>query len=127
LATATTEHERRAARRQQRMVEESLLVIERGSEPIPAEVQVLRIGDVAVVALPGEPFVELGLTIKQRSPAAHTFVVGYGNDWIGYLTPPQAWQQGGYEVSLGPWTRVGPTGGTQLVEQAMRVLQELWG
>jgi hypothetical protein len=127
LATATTEHWRRAARRQQRMVEESLLVIERGSEPIPAEVQVLRIGDVAVVALPGEPFVELGLTIKQRSPAAHTFVVGYGNDWIGYLTPPQAWQQGGYEVSLGPWTRVGPTGGTQLVEQAMRVLQELWG
>ncbi|MBV7337590.1 hypothetical protein KFU94_57050 [Chloroflexi bacterium TSY] len=44
--------------------------------------------DVALVALPGEPFAELGLTIKERSVAPHTIVVGYANDWIGYLVTP---------------------------------------
>ena len=58
----------------------------------------MRIGDVALVALPGEPFVELGLEIKRRSPAPHTFVVGYANDWVGYLPTQVAWEQGGYEV-----------------------------
>jgi hypothetical protein len=52
--------------------------------------------------------------------------VGYSNDWIGYLTTPQAWEQGGYEVSTGPWTRVGPAGGPHLVEAALTMIQKLW-
>jgi hypothetical protein len=90
-------------------------------------VQVVRLGEVALVALPGEPFVELGLELKERSPATHTFVIGYANDWIGYLTTPQAWQQGGYEVSPGPWTPVGPEGGSQLVEKAITLIERLEG
>ena len=126
LAAATTEDERKAWGAKQRMAEETLILIDRGSEPIPAEVQVIRIGDIALVALPGEPFVELGLAIKQRSKAAQTWVIGYANDWIGYLTTPQAWQQGGYEVGPGPWTRVGPAGGSQLVDKAVEIIQQLW-
>jgi hypothetical protein len=96
--------------------------VERGTEPIPAEVQVIRLGALALVGLPGEPFAELGLTIKARSAAAQTLICGYANDWIGYLTPPIAWEQGGYEVGLGPWTRVGPQGGNQLVECALKLI-----
>lgn len=127
LATAHTEADRQHWRRQQRVAEEALVLIDRGTDPIPAEVQVLRLGDVGLVALPGEPFVELGLAIKQRSPLPHTFVIGYANDWIGYLTTPEAWQQGGYEVGPGPWTRVGPAGGTQLVAKALELLQLVSG
>jgi neutral ceramidase len=87
---------------------------------------VIRLGDVALVALPGEPFVELGLEIIERSAAPSTFIVGYANDWIGYLTTELAWQQGGYEVSLGPWTRVGPQGGRQLVDKAVELVARLW-
>ncbi len=123
---ATTDAERAQWTRTQRLAEEKLVLIERGSEPIPAEIQVVRIGDVALVSLPGEPFTELGLAIKQRSPARHTFVIGYANDWIGYLATPQAWQQGGYEVGEGPWTRVGPEGGYQLVDKAVEMLTALW-
>lgn len=126
LASANTEAERRQWRVRQRMAAETLLLIERGDAPIPAEVQVVRLGDIAIVALPGEPFAALGLAIKQRSAARHTLVVGYANDWIGYLTTPQAWQEGGYEVGPGPWTRVGPTGGEQLVEKAVALIQRLW-
>lgn len=126
LAAAASEDERNRWRARQRMAEETLILIDRGAAPIPAEVQVIRIGDSALVALPGEPFVELGLAIKARSVASHTFVIGYANDWIGYLTTPQAWEEGGYEVSPGPWTRVGPTGGEQVVEKAVELIRGLW-
>jgi hypothetical protein len=126
VAAASNDEERSRWVRQQRMAEETLVLIDRGNDPIPAEVQVMRLGEVALVALPGELFVELGLAIKQRAAAPHTFVIGYTNDWIGYLTPPQAWQQGGYEVSPGPWTRVGPEGGPQLVEKALQLIDKLW-
>jgi len=125
-AAAKSDAERAGALRKQRMAEETLVLIARGTKSMPAEVQVMRIGDVALVALPGEPFVELGLEIKRRSPAAHTFVVGYANDWIGYLPTQVAWEQGGYEVSAGPWTPVGPAGAPQLVEGAMMMLEKLW-
>ncbi|MFN8492385.1 MAG: neutral/alkaline non-lysosomal ceramidase N-terminal domain-containing protein [Caldilineaceae bacterium] len=123
---AKSEEERSQWARTLRLAEEKLALIERGAEPLPAEIQVIRLGDVALVSLPGEPFTELGLAIKQRSPARQTFVIGYANDWIGYLTTPQAWQQGGYEVGEGPWTRVGPAGGYQLVDKAVDMLAELW-
>lgn len=126
LAAAVTETEKQTFAREQRMAKETLILVDRGSEPIPAEVQVIRIGDVALVALPGEPFVELGLTLKERSVAPHTMVVGYANDWIGYLTTPRAWDEGGYEVSPGPWTRVGRDGGFQLVDKALELVNELW-
>lgn len=125
LAEVDTEEERQHWRRQQRVAEETLLLIDRGKDPIPAEVQVLRLGEVGLVALPGEPFVELGLAIKEGSPLPYTFVIGYANDWIGYLTTPEAWQQGGYEVGPGPWTRVGPDGGMQLVAKALALLHAL--
>ncbi|CAN5635032.1 neutral/alkaline non-lysosomal ceramidase N-terminal domain-containing protein [soil metagenome] len=125
-AAAATEAERARWAREQRLAEEKLLLIERGVEPIPAEVQVFRIGDVALVSLPGEPFAELGLTIKRRSPAHHTFVIGYANGWIGYLPTAEAWRQGGYEVGEGPWTRVGPEAGPLLVETALKLLATLW-
>jgi hypothetical protein len=63
-----------------------------------AELQVLRIGDVAFVAVPGELFVELGLEIKGRSPFPYTFVVGLANGSIGYLPTRAAFEAGGYEA-----------------------------
>lgn len=126
LAAATTEDERKAWRAKQRIAEETLILLDRGDAPIPAEVQVIRIGDIALVALPGEPFVEFGLEIKQRSKAQQTFVIGYANDWLGYFATPQAWQQGGYEIAPGPWTRVGPSGGSLLVEKALELIEQLW-
>lgn len=126
LAYATSKEEQATWQRKQRLAQEALVLMDLGSVPIPAEVQVMRVGDVAFVSMPGELFVELGLSIKQQSPAAHTFIVGYANDWIGYLTTPQAWEEGGYEVSLGPWTRVGRDGGQQLVDKAVELLNLLW-
>jgi len=48
-------------------------------EVVDAPVQVLRIGDVAVVGFPAEIFVRIGLDVKQWSPATFTFPVELAN------------------------------------------------
>lgn len=95
---------------------------------INTEVQALRIGDSAWVALPGEIFVEIGLAIKQSSPAADTFVVGLANDSLGYIATDRALtQEGGYETWAGTGTPVGLGAEATLVESAGRLLSQLFG
>ena len=49
-----------------------------------------------------------------------------GKDYLGYFATPAAWEQGGYEVGYGPWARVGPGGGSLLVERALEMIRKLW-
>jgi hypothetical protein len=46
--------------------------------------------DAAVVGLPVELFVELGLETKARSPIRHTWIVGDASDTGGYIPTRQA-------------------------------------
>lgn len=49
------------------------------------ETQAFRIGELGIVGLIGEPFVEGQLNIKLQSPGARTFVAHMCNGWIGYI------------------------------------------
>jgi hypothetical protein len=64
---------------------------------LPIELQAFRLGNAAFVAIPGEVFVEIGLTLKRQTPHM-TFVFGIANGYIGYLPTRQAYADGGYEV-----------------------------
>ncbi|MFQ6044459.1 MAG: hypothetical protein ACE5PV_26710, partial [Candidatus Poribacteria bacterium] len=123
---ARNEEERYAALGMARRNKETLDLIDRGTDPIRTEVQVMRIGDVALVATPGELFAELGLEIKRKSRAPQTFVIGYANDWIGYIVAPGTFAEGGYEASPGPWTRASEKGGQIIVKKALDLLEKLW-
>lgn len=100
--------------------------IEKGTEPIPVEIQVFRVGELAIVGIPGELFVELGLQIKQNSPAPYTFISETTNGWIGYIVSPGTYQEGGYEVSSGPWSMTNEEGGQLIVKTAIELIAELW-
>src|SRR5213075_1112049 len=60
----------------------SILDLERkAGAPYPLEVQAFRLDrDTAIVAIPGEVFVELGLAIKKASPFRTTLVIELAND-----------------------------------------------
>ena len=86
--------------------------------------QVLRIGDMIAVAIPGEMFVEYQLEIKQRirqDTGKSAIVIGYANDYIGYIITPRANETGGYEKAI---SRVAPSAGRTLTEAAIRIVQE---
>ena len=65
---------------------------------VKARLQVLRIGDLGVVAIPCEVFAETGLAIKRRSPVKPTFIIELANGYNGYLPTPEQHALGGYET-----------------------------
>jgi hypothetical protein len=83
------------------------------------EVQIARIGDFAIVALPGEIFVEFGLSIKSASPFTRTAVISMANDHIGYCPTRQAFREGSYETWRLPSSWSAPGAGERLVETAL--------
>jgi hypothetical protein len=93
--------------------------------PDHPEVMVIRIGELAVVGLPGEAFCQLGLEIKRRSPAPHTLVAGLCSDAVGYLPTREAFQQGGYETTSGS-TFFEPGSGERIVDSALAQLEQLF-
>ncbi|MBI1896230.1 MAG: neutral/alkaline non-lysosomal ceramidase N-terminal domain-containing protein [Acidobacteria bacterium] len=92
----------------------------RDGKPLEAEVQVITLGEqVAWVGLPGEIFVELGKSIKLRSPYPRTIIAELANGAIGYVPDRKAYAEGAYEVIS---ARMAPGGGEMLVESAVRML-----
>jgi hypothetical protein len=93
------------------------------SDTLPMEVQVFRLSDdVALVGLPGEVFVELGLAIKRQSPFKTTLVIELTNDYPGYIPTKKAFVEGSYEVVN---SRIQSGGGEMLVNTALELLSEL--
>jgi len=87
--------------------------------------QVMLIGDIAIVGVPAEFFTRLGREIKERSPFRHTFVAELANDWIGYLPDLEAHRLGGYQTWTGLHSYAEPGTGERVVEEALKMLNEL--
>src|ERR1035441_9337159 len=89
----------------------------------PMEVQVFRLDrETAIVCLPCEIFVELGLAIKRASPFRHTMVISVCNDRPSYVPTQKAFAEGSYEVTN---ARVAPGAGEMLVAAAVKLLGSL--
>ncbi len=90
---------------------------------IPLEVQAYRLDDeTAIVMLPSEIFVNLGLAIKAASPFKTTLVIELSNESVAYIPTKQAFLEGSYEVMN---SRVERGTGEKLVEAAVGLLKEL--
>jgi hypothetical protein len=92
-------------------------------DTVPLEVQAIRLDDeTAIVTLPSEIFVNLGLMIKASSPFKTTLVVELANDSVAYIPTKQAFLEGSYEVTN---SRVERGTGEKLAEAAIGLLKEL--
>ena len=88
-------------------------------------IQVIRIGDVAIVGVPAEFFTRLGMEIKRRSPFRYTYVAELANDWIGYLPDREGHEAGGYQTWTGLHSYAEPGTGEFVVDEAVSILNEM--
>jgi neutral ceramidase len=97
------------------------------------EVQALWLGEgpstgsgqgLALLALPGEFFVETGERIRSGCGIADLIVAGYANDYVGYVAPADAYEQGGYEPGV---TAFGPEAEGIIVDASLAALAEAMG
>jgi hypothetical protein len=89
--------------------------------PAEVEVQLLRIGDVAIMAMPGEPFAEIGVALKKASPFAYTMFCGYSTGKGGdYLPVREEYEHGGYEVERTPY---GTGAADKLIREASQLFE----
>jgi neutral ceramidase len=102
---------------------ERKLSVGKDAEIQNTEIQVLRIGDVYIVGLPGEVLVEVGLEIKAKAGIQNLFIVSLANDAVGYVCPRTAYKEGGYEPGSG--TNLAPGASEIITEQALKLLEQI--
>ena len=98
------------------------------------EITALRIGDLAIAALPGEIFTGWGLEIKRYSPARHTMIAELAsshNGLTGYkATSDQALRgargKGAYGTLPTMSQRHCSASGQMMTDSAIALLHELW-
>lgn len=88
----------------------------------PTEIQAFWIGEIPLVGLPGEVFVELGLEIKEAVGVEPTFVISLSNDSTGYIPTRQAYDEGGYETTV---SALAPGCGEHLVEETLALVASI--
>jgi hypothetical protein len=94
-------------------------------ERFKTPVQALRIGDLVVCALPGEPFCQTGLDIKAKSPFKPTMLVGMANDYAGYLPTEEQHALGGYETWRAKSSFLEVKAATRIQQAALELLAAL--
>lgn len=95
--------------------------LERGSisSCLPVEIQVLQVGDMFLVAWPGEVFVEYALKLRRQFPMCRIITYANGNTQ-GYLVTAEAVEEGGYEASAA--TFKSPESPQALLEATVQLL-----
>lgn len=74
------------------------VLLDKYPDRVPVKLQVHRIGDLSVAAIPCEVFVEIGLELKKTTPFQQHFTISLANGYNGYLPTPEHHRMGGYET-----------------------------
>lgn len=120
-----SEWERYQAEAGLRRVEDLLVKWKRPADPSPLQVEVhaLRVGEVAFVSMPGEPFAEIGAAVRKNSRFRYTMFCGYSSGKGGdYMPTPEEYPHGGYEVERSPY---GPGAAGRVIREASALLDKL--
>ncbi len=81
---------------------------------------------IALVGLPGEPFVDFQVNFRDRCPAPYAFFAGYTNGYYDYIPTIRAASEGGYGAGDSN-TYVEPGTGERMVNLALAHLYEMLG
>ena len=97
------------------------------TEEIKAPVATVLINKrIALMTMPGEPFVDFQINWRDRCPVREAFFLGYGNGYVGYFPTIRAASLGGYgAASATSWVEVGA--GERMVDHAVARVYEMLG
>lgn len=106
----------------ERVYAQRVLQLDKSPSEVSVPLQVFRLGDLGIAAIPFEVFTESGLAIKQKSPFQPSFTIELANGSFGYLPTPRHHALGGYETWMGT-NRVE----VEASEKIVKTLLELFG
>ena len=87
--------------------------------PYLMPMQAVRIGTTVFVTFPAEVFTEIGLSVKQKSPFANTFILGVAGGFNGYIATAAEYIEGGYAVNGSPYA---PQAEQVLIDASMELI-----
>lgn len=81
---------------------------------------------IALMTMPGEPFVDFQINWRDRCPVPDAFFLGYANGYYGYFPTIRASTEGGYGAgSTSTW--IEPGAGERMVDNAVIKVYEMLG
>ncbi len=89
--------------------------------------QAVRIGDLAITAMPNEVYGITGLKLKAQSPFKTTFNMELANGAAGYIPPPEQHYLGGYTTWPARTAGLEPDAEPVIVDTLLGLLEELSG
>jgi hypothetical protein len=89
--------------------------------------QAVRIGDLAITAMPNEVYGITGLKLKAQSPFKTTFNMELANGAAGYIPPPEQHFLGGYTTWPARTAGLEPNAEPVIVDTLLGLLEELSG
>ncbi|HVH86795.1 MAG TPA: neutral/alkaline non-lysosomal ceramidase N-terminal domain-containing protein [Terriglobales bacterium] len=106
----------------------------RGSEPFTPRLEEIRLPvttvlinrKIALLSMPGEPFVEYQITWRQRCPVPDAFLIGYANGYSGYFPATRSATLGGYgATNPATWVEIGA--GDRMVDAGVIRINQMLG
>ena len=85
--------------------------------------------EIAIATLPGEPFVELQIALRDKAEFPRVFLFGYtysvGGEWAGYIPTIRAAAEGGYGAGYN--TRIEVGAGEAMIDRLLALLYQMAG
>ena len=100
------------------------LALARMPSTLDGEVQVLKIGPLVLVGVPGEMVACVADDIRRALPGVNAWVVGYANGYLGYAVSELSFRTDAYESAPGRWSPLAPGGGERLRDEAIALARE---
>ncbi len=92
---------------------------------LPFTIKVIIIGELAIVTLPCELFIEWQNKIIENSPFSHTIVTELANGWNGYVPTREAFsRKGGYETREVTSSMLAPEAGEIIYDAVLKILKQ---
>ncbi len=94
-------------------------------DEFPVEVQAMRIGDFAAIAVTSQMFCRFGIDLKYASPFPVTATIEHANGCSGYIATQTDYALGSYETELARSSFATPGSGEKIVTLGAQLLRDL--